>query len=172
MIEIYNCPRGLQRSLSSLSSRQIHENSLLSPSLRFLPTGQAFAYLGHRELPVPRHHDLHGKGFLRVQPSQLDDIYDFMYHRRGRNAGLVLANRLSEDSDYAVLAAEAGDTGDAVRDSIGAFPALRPSLCLAFVSSFPLIFAIPILQMFLESHSQHSLGLHTIGITRRLLRCT
>lgn len=51
-------------------------------------------------------------------PEQLQDSYDFII-AGGGTAGMVLASRLSEDSNHTVLVLEAGDTGFAVANSIG-----------------------------------------------------
>jgi len=96
---------------------------ILLCSLLFVPA--ALCWAGQNNVRDLHMQHLRGRAILS-DVSELSQSYDFVI-AGGGTAGLVLASRLSEDSNHTVLVLEAGNTGDDVKDSIGAcFPRNQP----------------------------------------------
>ena len=81
---------------------------------RIVPSYASSSWNVH-DYPYPRHQALHRRNIIDASAAKTE--YDFVIVGGG-TAGLVLASRLSENSEFSVLVLEAGDTGDAVQDQI------------------------------------------------------
>ena len=105
-------------------------------------------------LPVAYCYPLQMRKRNIVSQSELLSSYDFVIVGGG-TAGLVLASRLSEDANTTVLVLEAGDTGDAVANSISMLHFLS-AICFRPVLSVPQISQE--MRIISRSGTQHIIG--------------